>query len=130
MLVGGGLVSLLILALWVFCIFDVIGTEEALTRNLPKMIWLLIVIFVPPIGPIAWLIMGRPQNAGFSPGDTTYRAPGETLGPRVSRKGPVAPDDDPRFLAEIDERSKRLREWEEELKRREDELKRREQGES
>jgi Phospholipase_D-nuclease N-terminal len=129
MLWGGGLVSLLVLALWVFCIFDVIGTEESLTRNLPKMIWLLIVIFVPPIGPLAWLIMGRPQNAGFSPGDTTTRAPGETFGSRPPRKRPLAPDDDPAFLAEIDERSKKLKEWEEELKRREDELKRREQGE-
>jgi hypothetical protein len=41
----------------------------------------------------------------------------------------IAPDDDPRFLAQIDERTKRLREWEEDLKRRDEELRRREQGE-
>ena len=129
MLVGGGLVGLAILALWVYCIFDVIGSEESLTRNLPKVMWLLIVIFLPTIGSIAWLIMGRPQNASFTPGDPAPRRSGASRGSSPSRRRQLAPDDDPRFLAQIDERARRLREWEDELKRREEELKRREQGE-
>ncbi|MGH2757663.1 MAG: PLD nuclease N-terminal domain-containing protein [Actinomycetota bacterium] len=118
--------------LWIYCVFDVISTEESLMRNLPKMVWLVIVIFVPTVGSIAWLVLGRPQNAGFAPGDTTYRP--EPRGGRVDRSTPrssgvVAPDDDPRFLAQIDERTKRLQEWEEDLKRRDEELRRREEGE-
>jgi hypothetical protein len=129
MLVGGGLVGLAILALWIFCIFDVIGTQEGLTRNLPKMMWLLIVIFLPTVGSIAWLIMGRPENAAFKPGGTAYRQPGEPFRSPPQRKGQIAPDDDPGFLAQLDERTRRLRDWEDELKRREDDLKRREQDE-
>jgi hypothetical protein len=41
----------------------------------------------------------------------------------------AAPDDDPRFLAELDERTNRLRDWEDDLKRREEQLRRREEDE-
>lgn len=131
MIFGGGLFAIAVLALWVYCIFDVIATGEGLTRNLPKLVWLLIVIFVPTIGSIAWLLLGRPERAGFAPGDSSYRA--EPHGGRVDRTstralGVIAPDDDPRFMAELDERTKRLRNWEDDLKRREDELRRREEG--
>ncbi len=118
MLFGGGLLGLAILALWLYCIFDVISTEEALARNLPKIVWLLIVIFVPTVGSIAWLLLGRPENAGLRPGDTSYRAP----------RRPLGPDDSPEFLSRIDDESNRLKRWEEDLKRREDELRRRENG--
>jgi len=131
-LFGGGLFALAVLALWVYCILDVIATNESVIRNLPKIVWLLVVIFVPTIGSIAWLLLGRPQGTGFAPGDTTYRSPSRSG--RVERSTPhssgtIAPDDDPRFLAQLDERTRRLRQWEEDLKRREDELRRREDGE-
>ncbi|MGH2730394.1 MAG: PLD nuclease N-terminal domain-containing protein [Actinomycetota bacterium] len=132
MIFGGGLVALALLALWVYCIFDVIATSDALARNLPKIVWLLIVIFVPTIGSIAWLLLGRPEKAGFAPGDSSYRA--EPRGGGVNRSTPrsygvIAPDDDPRFLDELSERSKRLKAWEEDLKRREEELRRRDEEE-
>jgi hypothetical protein len=132
MIFGGGLVALALLALWVYCIFDVIATSDTLARNLPKIMWLLIVIFVPTIGSIAWLLLGRPEKAGFAPGDSSYRA--EPRSGDVNRSTPrsygvIAPDDDPRFLAELNERSKRLKAWEEDLKRREEELRRRDEEE-
>lgn len=129
MFFGGGLVAVLLLALWIYCILDVIATSEGLIRNLPKVGWLLIVIFVPTIGSIAWLLLGRPEKAGFAPGDTTYRPEprGGLFDSSSSRsRGILAPDDDPGFLAQIDERAKRLRDWENELKRREEDLRRRE----
>jgi hypothetical protein len=129
---GGGLIGLAILALWIYCIFDVIATDEALARNLPKIVWLLIVIFVPTIGSIAWLLLGRPEKAGFGPGDSGYRPEprGRDVHPSAPRStGVLAPDDDPRFLSELDERTKRLRAWEEDLKRREEELRRRDEDE-
>jgi hypothetical protein len=135
MIVGGGLFALTVLVLWVFCIFDVIATDETVMRNLPKIIWLLIVIFVPTIGSIAWLILGRPENAGWAPGGTGYRPPRPQRSPGTDRpwrkgSGVLAPDDDPRFLAELDERTKRLQAWEDELKRRDDELRKREEGDA
>lgn len=129
MIFGGGLFAFALLALWIYCILDVIATNESVIRNLPKIVWLLVVIFVPTIGSIVWLLLGRPERTGFAPGDSTYRA--EPRGTRLdhSTRRPLvtmAPDDDPRYLAELDERTKRLREWEAELKRREEELRHRE----
>jgi len=126
---GGGLFAFALLALWIYCILDVIATNESLIRNLPKIVWLLVVIFVPTIGSIAWLLLGRPERTGFAPGDSTLRA--EPRNTRLDRSkrlplATMAPDDDPRYLAELDERTKRLREWEAELKRREEELRHRE----
>ena len=116
----GGIGGLVVFALLIYCVFDVISTQEGLTRNLPKMVWLLLVVFVPFIGPVAWLLLGRPEKAGFRPGDTSYRAPRRVLGP----------DDSPEFLSSIDPERERLRQWELDLKKREDELRRREEGNS
>lgn len=111
---GGGVVGLAILILWIFSVFDVIASEESLVRNLPKTVWLLLVILVPPIGPISWLILGRPQNVKFRPGATEYRAP----------RRPIGPEDDSAFQAEVEKR--RLQKWEQELRRREEEVKKQE----
>ncbi|HZK52448.1 MAG TPA: PLD nuclease N-terminal domain-containing protein [Actinomycetota bacterium] len=125
MIFGGGLFAFALLALWIYCIVDVIATNEGVIRNLPKLVWLLIVIFVPTIGSIVWLFLGRPERAGLAPGDSNFRA--EPRGPRLDPSarralGTMAPDDDPRYLAELDERTKRLRDWEADLRRRENEL--------
>ncbi len=115
MLYGGGLAALLTIVLWVYCIFDIIATDEALMRNMPKIFWLIIVIVIPIIGSVAWLLLGRPPNAGFAPGDTTLRPPPKP-------RGPIGPEDSPDFLKSLDERSKKLRDWEADLRRREREL--------
>ncbi len=129
MIFGGGLVGLLVMAFWLYCIFDVLATDDTLMRNAPKGLWVMLVIFLPTVGGAAWLLLGRPENAGFYPGGTSYgRPPRRVLGP----------DDSPEFLAGIesrsrgvgpvdDDRAKRLEEWEAELRRREEELRRREE---
>ena len=117
---GIGLFGFVAMLLWIYCIFDVIASEESLIRNLPKTMWLLIVIFIPTIGSIAWLGLGRPMFAGWRPGDTTTRAQ-----PSV-----WAPDDGPGWgIDEEDDRERRLRAREAELERRERELRRQETGE-
>src|SRR5205814_928541 len=73
--------GLVLLGLWLYCIFDVISTDESLARNLPKTMWLLIVIFLPDVGSLAWLMLGRPLYAGWRPGDTTVRQPRAARGP-------------------------------------------------
>lgn len=112
MLYADGVVGLLLLGLWLFAIFDVISTDAALCRNLPKMMWLMIVLFIPDIGSIAWLLLGRPENAGFRPGDTTYRAPRRVLGP----------EDAPAFQSRSEELNARLEKWEAEQQQREKSL--------
>lgn len=117
MFFGGGIAGIIVFALWLYCILDVIATDESEMRNLPKIAWVLIVIFLPVAGSVAWLVLGRPRDASF--------VPGESGRPRSAR--PVGPEDSPQFMSKIDD--ERLRKWEEDLERRERELKRREEGE-
>src|SRR5215213_2368523 len=114
---GEGLISFLLIALWLYCIFDVIATEEILVRSLPKMAWLFIVLILPDIGSIAWLALGRPQFAGWRPGDTEGRVTRRVVGPEDR---PDFPAGKPSGLAD----ASRLEAWEADLKRREEELRR------
>ncbi|MFT7021273.1 MAG: hypothetical protein ACJA07_000347 [Rhodococcus sp. (in: high G+C Gram-positive bacteria)] len=57
--------GLLIMLLWVFCLIDVITADEGGIRHLPKMVWLLLVVFLPLAGSIAWLLAGRPVDGGI-----------------------------------------------------------------
>ena len=114
MIFGDGVVALSLLVLWIFCILDVISTEDVLCRNLPKYFWLLIVIILPDIGSIAWLLLGRPVGAGFRLGSQ--------VGVYRPQKRVIGPEDSPDFLASMER--KRLESWEQELKRREEELRR------
>ncbi|HYH50920.1 MAG TPA: PLDc N-terminal domain-containing protein [Acidimicrobiia bacterium] len=122
-----GFVPLVLLALWLYAIFDVIATDESLMRNLPKPVWLLIVIFLPDIGSLAWLLLGRPLYAGWRPGDTTRRAPKRAIGPEDRDDFPTSyrPPAPPRA---VESRETELADWEERLRRREEELRRREEG--
>ena len=113
-LFGFGIVPFVVFALWLYCIFDVIASEETLVRNLPRGLWLVLVIFLPTIGSVAWLALGRPLYASWRPGDTRSRpAPRRTIGPEDA-------DDFP--ARKSDEHEERLRAWEEDLRRREREL--------
>ena len=116
MIFGDGVVALSLLVLWIFCILDVISTEDVLCRNLPKYFWLIIVIILPDVGSIAWLLLGRPVGAGFRLGSQ--------IGVYRPQKRAIGPEDSPDFLASIER--KRLQSWEQELKRREEELRREE----
>ncbi len=85
------------LLLWVWAVFDVISSDAELVRNLPKMIWLVLVIFIPTLGSIAWLIMGRPAYASFAPGGARARG-GPSSG--STRMGPYGPETAPRSRVE------------------------------
>ena len=101
--------ALLALVLWVYCIFDVIASEESLVRHMPKLVWLVVVIFLPTIGSLAWLILGRPAAASFVPGATQARRT-RPAQPRTRRtRAPAGPEDSPEFIAEMHERANRLR---------------------
>jgi len=114
---GGGLIGFLLIALWLYCIFDVIATDEALMRSLPKMAWLIIVIVIPDIGSIAWLALGRPQFAGWRPGDTEGRPTRRVVGPED--RADFSPGSG---SGSAD--AGRLQAWEDDLHRREQELRR------
>ncbi len=89
---------IVLLAVYIWFMVDVVSSPRSSVRNLPKGIWLLIVVFVPLIGGAIWVIFGRTKPIGG--------------GGRRLRRMPSAPDDDPRFLAKLDEDAwkKRMRE--------------------
>jgi hypothetical protein len=89
-------------------------------RTMPRALWVLVILLVPLLGPVAYLLTGRPVAEGGTPHGPHGRRPVRP------RSGPSAPDDDPDFLKTLDpHRSKRDRElfeqWERDLRRREGE---------
>lgn len=153
MLYGGGIFGVAILVLWVWAVLDVISTDESLCRNLPKTMWLMVVIFLSGLGALAWLLLGRPENTSLYPGSASPRGAGprgledsprwdrrlddrtgvqETAREREERERRARYAD---LDAELDRRleakkaeEQRLAEWERQLSEREAELRRREQG--
>jgi len=129
------LFSVVILGFWAYCIFDVIRTPEGTTENLPKMLWLIIVIFLSAIGGLAWLLLGRPRNTSFTlRANAPYRTP-DAAPPGLPTSPPPNRDDHQRRREEAlqryhAEREADLQKKEEELRRREEELRKREQGPS
>ena len=56
------LLGVVAFALWVFCLVDAIGSPAARVRNLPKVAWIVLILFFPFVGSIAWLVAGRPES--------------------------------------------------------------------
>ena len=80
---------LLSIALTVYAVVDCVQTEEPTVRNLPKLLWLLLILLFPIVGPIAWFIAGRPARGPAG------------RGPRSRPPAPRGPDDDPDFLRRL-----------------------------
>ena len=116
MLYSGGALFVVELCMVVYCTLNVITTPEAEVRNLPKLLWLLIVLFFPIVGGIAWLVAGRPQgpsrslpykgNSGIPP---EYDRPG--------RASTASPDDDEAFLRGLRERAEQQRRTEQQRRK-------------
>ncbi|MFJ8040760.1 PLD nuclease N-terminal domain-containing protein [Kitasatospora sp. NPDC096147] len=103
---------LLVLALWIWAFIDCLTTPEEEVKHMPKVIWVIVVLLFPLLGSIAWLAIGKQRGV-----------------PRPARAGyaPVAPDDNPEFLASLkkqqdDRDTDHLKQWEADLRRREQEL--------
>jgi hypothetical protein len=109
----------------VCALISCLSADENDIRALPRFAWVLIILFFPLLGSVAWFFAGRPTTA-TSPGTSGHSG---AKGP--DRRRPIAPDDDPEFLGSLaTEQAKKDRElfeqWEEDLRRREGEIRRRE----
>jgi Phospholipase_D-nuclease N-terminal len=118
------------LALAIYALVDCIQTDAAEVRNLPKFLWILLILLFWIVGPIAWLVAGRPraETAGRGRSSRPTRRPGF---PEHQPPPTLAPDDDPEFLSQLGranaDHEQMLKKWEDDLRRREEEL-RKEQG--
>lgn len=106
-----------------------LAAEEDEIRALPRLVWVMIILFFPLVGSIAWFVAGRPVKPTTSGG--IWRVGGGF--PERNRPRPLAPDDDPEFLRSISTEQARkdrelLEKWEEDLRRRENELRRLQEG--
>jgi hypothetical protein len=110
--------GILVFCLWVFSLIDVISSDQGAVRHLPKVWWLLIVLFFPFVGSVAWLVAGRP--AGPRRASKHERAmPHYPEYDRPGRAAATSAGDDEEFLRKVRERAEEQR-----RKHREDRLRR------
>ncbi|GAA3590207.1 PLD nuclease N-terminal domain-containing protein [Kribbella ginsengisoli] len=84
---------LISLVLSVYALFSCIQTRDEDVPYLPKLVWIVLIVFVPFVGPIVWLLMSRTEAVRRE----------RAAVPKARPSGrPVAPDDDPDFLASLD----------------------------
>ena len=89
------------LALLIYALIDCIQTDSVAVRNLPKTFWVVLILFVPIVGPIVWLIAGRPER--HDPSRSVPWPSTKTAGFPEFERPPRGPDDDPDFLAGLHE---------------------------
>src|ERR1700712_4240084 len=97
------------LAFMIFAFVDVLLTQDWRIRGVPKIVWLVIVLLLSPIGGILWFFVGK------EPIDGAVRPP---------RRREIAPDDEPEFLAGVrvkEDQDERIRQLERELAEMDDE---------
>lgn len=123
----GAVVGVGFLVLWIYCIYDVITTDQSLVQHLPKAVWIIIVVLLPDLGSLLWLGVGRPRVWTRRANDPSYRASRER---GVRPAGTSAELEGLNPIVRYREEQARLRLREEQLNRREEELRRREAGES
>lgn len=106
-----GLITLLTIAVWVYAFFDALTTPAAEVRNLPKILWLIVIALFTPVGPLLWLFLGRPREADAPEpaGESADSASLDHLDPAdfnqaSDRDRPLGPDDDPEFLRKLNRR--------------------------
>jgi hypothetical protein len=84
---------LFIFAVWLlFTVFVTVFAASAKkneVRNLPKWAWIVICLFVPIVGGLLYLVLGRPLGGPKN---------------RFGKTKIVAPDDDPTFLRDLSEK--------------------------
>ncbi|WP_159944139.1 MULTISPECIES: PLD nuclease N-terminal domain-containing protein [unclassified Nocardiopsis] len=108
----GGLITLVSIVLWVYAFFDALTTPSAEVRNLPKVLWVVVIALFMPVGSILWLFLGRPRQdavAGSAPSPAAGLSSADDLDPSDFAKPsgsthPLGPDDDPEFLRRLNRR--------------------------
>jgi uncharacterized membrane protein len=73
------------IALAVYAVIDCLQTREP--KTLPRVVWLLIIVGLPMVGPVMWLLFGRANRSGST-----------------QKRGPIGPDDDPSWLRKLPRR--------------------------
>ncbi|MFJ4107571.1 PLD nuclease N-terminal domain-containing protein [Oerskovia enterophila] len=102
------LLTLLAVGLAVYALSDCATSDEHDRSGIPKGLWIVMIIFLPFVGPLAWILVSRTQRSRHAAagGVGSPRRPGAG-GSRRRSSGPVAPDDDPDFLWKLEQQRRR-----------------------
>ena len=100
MLIIGG--AALIVGLTLYTLLDAVRTPAHEARTLPKWLWVLVTLLFPVVGPLMWLILGRPK--ALPAAQPAAGAPRSTPAPSVS-----SPDDDEEYLRWLKAKAERER---------------------
>ncbi len=112
------------LVLAVYCLIEAISSRDDEVRNLSRVWWIILILFFPFVGSIAWLAAGRPVRAPRRLGSHERSA---SAFPEYDRPGRFAASDpaaDAEFLKKVRERA------EEQRRKAREEKQRREAGEA
>ena len=103
MLIIGG--AALIVGLTLYTLLDAVRTPAHEARTLPKWLWVLVTLLFPVVGPLMWLILGRPKA------QPAAGAPRPSFGQRRSTPAPSvsSPDDDEEYLRWLKAKAERER---------------------
>jgi hypothetical protein len=70
---AGGFLFFVFFVIWVWAMIDIIVSDSTRVRNLPKIVWLILVLFTAEIGVLAWVFLGRPAPDRSETGATPSR---------------------------------------------------------
>ena len=120
--------GVIVLIMMIAALVDIISSDEAMVRGLPRWGWLLLVVVLPLIGSLVWFVAGRPVGGRHPGGRYGDARPGRAsaLGyPEYDQPGRFVPQDpeaDAAFLAQVRARAEaQRRQGELERRRRTDE---------
>ena len=101
LIIGAGA---LVVGLTIYALLDAVRTPAREERTLPKWLWVLVTLLFPVVGPLMWLILGRPKAQPAAGAHRGFGQRRNTPTPSVS-----SPDDDEEYLRWLKAKAERER---------------------
>ncbi|MFC5369706.1 PLD nuclease N-terminal domain-containing protein [Arcanobacterium bovis] len=101
-------IVLFLVALTIYSFIDCARTDSnRMPARISKAVWLILIAIVPVLGPLLWLFFKYQYIFKDNSSRARQDFPSKTRNPRTAERGPVAPDDDPEFLARLEAQNRR-----------------------
>src|SRR5687768_4473001 len=97
------------LVLGIYCLVEAISSRDDEVRHLSKVWWILLILFFPFVGSIAWLAAGRPVRAPRRHGPYERSASEFPEYDRPGRFAAANPEADDEFLKKVRQRAEEQR---------------------
>ena len=97
------------LVLGIFCLVEAISARDDEVRNLSRVWWIILILFFPFVGSIAWLAAGRPVRTPRRLGPYERSTSAFPEYDRPGRFAAADPEADEEFLKKVRERAEEQR---------------------